>query len=60
MLILLPRNRLIFSEAGAKLYRSFFAIRDDLPEVYRQLAYLLDVVPQDVPNASHRRAVAES
>lgn len=42
VLILLPRNGLIFAEAGAKLYRSFFAIRDDLPEVYRRLAYLLD------------------
>lgn len=42
VLILLPRNGLIFAESGAKLYRSFFAIRDDLPEVYRRLAYLLD------------------
>lgn len=40
--ILLPKKNLIFSERGAGLYEGLYAVRDDLPEVYRRLAYDLD------------------
>lgn len=40
--ILLPKKNLIFSERGAGLYEGLYALRDDIPEVYRRLAYDLD------------------
>jgi len=40
--ILLPKKNLIFAEAGAGLYEGLYAVRDDMPEVYRRLAYDLD------------------
>ena len=41
--ILLPKKSLIFAEAGAGLYEGLYAFRDDMPEVYRRLAYDLDL-----------------
>jgi hypothetical protein len=34
---------LIFAEAGAGLYEGLYEFRDDMPEVYRRLAYDLDL-----------------
>jgi hypothetical protein len=41
--ILLPKKNLIFAEAGAGLYEGLYAFRNDMPEVYRRLAYDLDL-----------------
>jgi hypothetical protein len=41
--ILLPKKDLIFAEAGAGLYEGLYPFRDDMPEVYRRLAYDLDL-----------------
>ena len=35
-------GQLIFAEAGAGLYEGLYAVREDMPEVYRRLAYDLD------------------
>jgi hypothetical protein len=40
--ILLPKKELIFAEAGSGLYEGLYAVRNDMPEVYRRLAYDLD------------------
>jgi hypothetical protein len=40
--ILLPKKDLYFAEAGTGLYEGLYAFRDDMPEVYRRLAYDLD------------------
>ena len=40
--ILMPKENLIFSEAGAGLYEGLYGVRDDIAEVYRRLAYDLD------------------
>jgi hypothetical protein len=41
--ILLPkRNKFVFALVGARLYEGLYAVRDDLAEVYRRLAYNLD------------------
>ena len=40
--ILMPKKDLIFATVGSGLYEGFYAIRDDMPEVYRRLAYDLD------------------
>lgn len=40
--VLMPKEELYFSEAGAGLYEGLYDIRDDLAEVYRRLAYELD------------------
>jgi hypothetical protein len=41
--ILLPkRNKFVFAMVGAGLYEGLYSVRDDLPEVYRRLAYDLD------------------
>jgi hypothetical protein len=40
--ILLPKKNLIFAETGAGLYEGLYAVREDMPEVYRRLAYDLD------------------
>jgi len=37
--ILVPKKDLIFAQAGVGLYEGLFALRDDMPEVYRRLAY---------------------
>jgi hypothetical protein len=37
--ILLPKQDLIFAQEGACLYEEFFAVRADMPEVYRRLTY---------------------
>jgi hypothetical protein len=41
--ILLPKKNLIFAEAGAGLYEGLYAVRNNMPEVYRRLAYDLDL-----------------
>lgn len=41
--ILLPRRNLIFAETGARLYEGLYAFRDDMAEVYRHLAFDLDL-----------------
>lgn len=40
--ILLPKSALIFSESGTGLYEGLYEVRDDIPEVYRRLAYDLE------------------
>lgn len=40
--VLLPRKSLIFAETGGGLYEGLYAIRSDMTEVYRRLAYALD------------------
>jgi hypothetical protein len=40
--VLLPKQNLIFAEKGVRLYEGLFAVREDLPEAYRRLAYDLD------------------
>ncbi len=40
--ILMPKENLFFSEAGAGLYEGLYSVRDDIAEVYRRLAYELD------------------
>jgi hypothetical protein len=41
--ILMPkRNKFVFALVGAGLYEGLYAVRDDLAEVYRRLAYDLD------------------
>jgi hypothetical protein len=41
--VLLPkRNKFVFALVGAGLYEGLYAVRDDLAEVYRRLAYDLD------------------
>jgi hypothetical protein len=40
--VLLPKKHLVFAEAGAGLYEGLHAVRDDIAEVYRRLAYELD------------------
>jgi hypothetical protein len=42
LFILLPKKNLVFAETGAGLYEGLYAVRNDMPEVYRQLAYELD------------------
>jgi hypothetical protein len=38
--ILLPkRDKFVFALVGAGLYEGLYAVRDDLPEVFRRLAY---------------------
>jgi len=37
--ILYPKKALIFAESGSGLYEGLYALREDLPEVYRRLAY---------------------
>jgi hypothetical protein len=41
--ILIPKaDRFVFAVVGSGLYEGLYAIRNDLPEVYRRLAYDLD------------------
>ena len=41
--ILIPkRDKFVFSLVGGALYEGLYAVKDDLPEVYRRLAYDLD------------------
>ena len=40
--VLLPKRNLVFAPAGVDVYSSFYAVREDLAEVYRRLAYDLD------------------
>ena len=39
--VLLPKKKLTFAESGAGLYEGLYALRDDMPEVYRRLTYEL-------------------
>lgn len=39
--ILLPKKKLIFAQSGVGLYEGLFAIRYDMPEVYRRLTHAL-------------------
>ena len=40
--ILMPKENLNFSGAGAGLYEGLYAVRGDMAEIYRRLAYELD------------------
>jgi hypothetical protein len=40
--VLLPRNDLVFSLVGSAVYEQLFALRTEMNEVYRRLAYDLD------------------
>jgi hypothetical protein len=40
--VLLPKKDLIFVQSGKGLYEGLYPFRDDIPEVYRRLAYDLD------------------
>ena len=40
--ILMPKENLYFSEAGAGLYEGLYEVRNDIAEVFRRLAYELD------------------
>jgi hypothetical protein len=40
--VLLPKRNLAFAESGAHLYEGLYALRTDMSEVYRRLAYELD------------------
>lgn len=40
--ILLPKRSLVFAAAGAEIYDGFYAIKEDMAEVYRRLAHDLD------------------
>lgn len=37
--MLLPKRALVFSQSGPGLYEGLYAVRGDLPEVHRRLAY---------------------
>lgn len=39
--VLLPKKRLIFAQSGVGLYEGLFAVRYEMPEVYRRLAFAL-------------------
>lgn len=41
--ILLPNKKLVFTIAGPGIYEGFYAVREDLAEVYRLLTYDLQV-----------------
>jgi hypothetical protein len=40
--VLAPKTNLVFSLAGSALYERLFEFRNEMPEVYRRLAYDLD------------------
>ncbi len=40
--ILIPKKNLVFAEVGSGLYEGLYAVREDMAEVYRRLAYQLD------------------
>lgn len=40
--VLLPKKKMIFAQTGVGLYEGLFAVRYEMPEVYRRLAYALD------------------
>jgi hypothetical protein len=42
LFILAPKRRLVFTAAGAEIYEGFYAIREDMAEVYHRLALDLD------------------
>lgn len=42
LFILLPKKNLVFSVAGTGVYEGFYAIREDMADVYRHLVYDLD------------------
>lgn len=52
--ILLPKRKLIFAEAGAGLYENLYGVREDMSEVYRRLAYDLDLFWESNNKALHR------
>lgn len=39
--VLLPKKDLVFSASGPALYEGLYELRDNMPEVYRRLAYAL-------------------
>ncbi len=43
VLILLPKQNLVFAETGVGLYLGLHSIRGDMPEVYRRLAFDLNL-----------------
>jgi hypothetical protein len=51
--ILLPKRNLIFAEAGAGLYENLYGARQDMSEVYRRLAYDLDLFWKSNDRAIH-------
>lgn len=42
--ILLPKRNLAFAAAAADFYAGFYDLRDDMTEVYRRLAYDVDIL----------------
>lgn len=40
--VLLPKKKLVFAGAGARAYEDLYEKRDDMPTVYRRVAYELD------------------
>jgi hypothetical protein len=40
--VLLPKNNLVFSLIGSRVYEELYGFRDELSEVHRRLAYDLD------------------
>jgi hypothetical protein len=40
--VLLPTRKLVFALVGSRLYESLYDFRDDLAEVHKALAYVLD------------------
>jgi hypothetical protein len=42
VVVLLPKQNLVFAESGGRLYESLYRARDDMAEVYRNLAYTAD------------------
>jgi hypothetical protein len=42
LFVLMPKRDLVFALVGPRVYEELYDLRDDMPEVYRRLAYDLD------------------
>lgn len=42
VVVLTPKRQLVFAEAGTDLFEGLYPVRNDMREIYRQLAYSLD------------------
>jgi hypothetical protein len=58
--ILLPKRNLVFAAAGPALYEGLYELREDMPEVYRRLAYSLHRFWRSNDKAIHRMARAHT
>lgn len=60
--ILLPKKDVAFGETGVGLYEGLYPIRENMPEVYRRLAYNLDLFFQrndkTIKKLSHAHTLA--